>query len=101
MKVMISQPMPGIEVEEQRKAREKAKSILENAGHYVLDTIWYKPSHISEDKMDLHYLSQAIETMANCDAIYLVEGWERSRGCNLERIIALQHNIRLLTSADF
>tara|TARA_Y100001937_G_scaffold117139_1_gene170031 strand:- start:7934 stop:8281 length:348 start_codon:yes stop_codon:yes gene_type:complete len=35
-----------------------------------------------------------VEALLECDAIYLMDGWQKSRGASWERALAKHHNIR-------
>lgn len=35
-----------------------------------------------------------VEALLKCDAIYLMDGWQHSRGASWERALAMHHNIR-------
>ena len=44
----------------------------------------------------LYYLSQSLGKMAECDAVYLCDGWENARGCKVERAAAVAYDLELI-----
>lgn len=44
----------------------------------------------------LYYLSQSLGKMAECDAVYLCDGWENARGCKVERAAAAAYDLELI-----
>lgn len=41
-------------------------------------------------------ISLDLELVTRCDAIYMLHGWETSRGATLERAHATEHNVQVL-----
>lgn len=44
----------------------------------------------------LYYLSQSLGKMAECDAVYLCDGWENARGCKVERAAAVAYDLEII-----
>ena len=42
---------------------------------------------------DIHWLSQSLKMLAMADIIWLCEGWEYSKGCNIELECAIQYGL--------
>ena len=42
---------------------------------------------------DMYWLSQSLERLAMADMIWLCEGWEYSKGCNIELECAIQYGL--------
>jgi len=42
------------------------------------------------------YMRKDLEEILKCDAIYLLKGWEKSRGATLERLIAVELALEIL-----
>ena len=42
---------------------------------------------------DIYWLSQSLERLAMADIIWLCEGWEYSKGCNIELECAIQYGL--------
>lgn len=92
-KAMIVQPMNGLGEEQILEARAKAVAELERRGYEVVDT-YFKDGLAVPPKVvnvPLYYLSQSLGKMAECDAVYLCDGWENARGCKVERAAAVAY----------
>lgn len=44
----------------------------------------------------LYYLAMSIDYLGQADALYMVKGWERSKGCRVERKAAKEYGIKIL-----
>ena len=50
--------------------------------------------YVSDDiNWDIFWLSQSLERLAMADMIWLCEGWEYSKGCNVELECAIQYGL--------
>ena len=97
-KAMIVQPMNGLGEEQILEARAKAVAELERRGYEVVDT-YFKDGLAVPPKVvnvPLYYLSQSLDKMAECDAVYLCDGWENARGCKVERAAAVAYDLELI-----
>ena len=47
---------------------------------------------------DIYWLSQSLQRLALADTIWLCEGWEYSRGCNIELKCAIQYGLNIVYS---
>lgn len=83
-KVYISGPITGIDFGN-RFAFSCARSALELCGHEVVD-----PSEVQLDDEAswADYMKADLKLLLDCDFIYMLEGWENSRGARLERELA-------------
>jgi len=84
MKVYIAGPMTGIP-NLNFPAFHEAASRLRAEGHYVVN-----PAEINVDPSAgwLECMRADIRELVTCEAIFLLPGWELSRGATLERHIA-------------
>lgn len=97
-KAMISQPMAGKTDEEIAATRDLAVAKLRQMGYEVVDT-YFKDGLAVPPKVvnvPLYYLSQSLGKMAECDAVYLCDGWENARGCKVERAAAVAYDLELI-----
>lgn len=87
-KVFISQPMGGYTEEEILNKRNAIKKFLEDNNYEVID------SYFSDDETSpIILLGRSIELLADADIVYFVNGWELSRGCQVEHLVAKSYNI--------
>lgn len=83
-KVYISGPITGIDFGN-RFAFSCARNALELCGYEVVD-----PSEVQLDDEAswADYMKADLKLLLDCDFIYMLEGWENSRGARLERELA-------------
>ena len=83
-KVYISGPITGIDFGN-RFAFSCARSALELCGYEVVD-----PSEVqlSDAATWADYMKADLKLLLDCDYIYMLEGWENSKGARLERELA-------------
>lgn len=104
--IFISQPMSGKSEEEilatRQKEIEKIHQLFDADGveiniiaSYIDDaTRKHFKEHVSDDiNWDIFWLSQSLERLAMADMIWLCEGWEYSKGCNVELECAIQYGL--------
>ena len=104
--IFISQPMSGKSEEEilatRQKEIEKIHQLFDADGveiniiaSYIDDaTRKHFKEHVSDNiNWDIFWLSQSLERLAMADMIWLCEGWEYSKGCNVELECAIQYGV--------
>lgn len=104
--IFISQPMTGKSEEEilatRQKEIDKIHQLFDADGveiniiaSYIDDaTRKHFEEHVSDDiNWDIFWLSQSLERLAMADIIWLCEGWEYSKGCNVELECAIQYGL--------
>ena len=107
--IFISQPMTGKSEEEilatRQKEIEKIHQLFDADGveiniiaSYIDDaTRKHFKEHVSDDiNWDIFWLSQSLERLAMADMIWLCDGWEYSKGCNVELECAMQYGISIV-----
>ena len=71
---------------------EKVEQIIKGLLHKHPDCTFYSPLHATGFFYgQLPYLDgmeHCFEALSRCDELWLCEGWETSRGCNLEFVLA-------------
>lgn len=104
LKAMISQPMRNVSARKIKDVRLAAKKALEAQGYEVVNTLWgerelYIPDDAKKNK-PLFFLAQALERMAECDAVYFCKGWRDARGCCMEHAAARHYGLERLYEED-
>lgn len=81
MKIYISIPITGHDEKRVREHADHVKAALSRAGHKPVN-----PFEIYHGKNPDYadYLCEDLRALASCDAIYLCNGWQFSRGCRIE-----------------
>lgn len=95
MRVMISQPMAGLTEDEIRKNRAAAVARLEAEGHEVVDSI-VADEPPACDNVALFYLGESFKIMAKCDAVLFLDGWDKARGCRMERAACEAYGVQVM-----
>ena len=93
-RIYISIPISGYDFEEvKERARRARERLLYDA--FGLKNGWHRPDVITPfdvcsepDKPYSYYMGKDIEALLECDAIYLCEGWQNSKGCMAEFEVA-------------
>lgn len=93
-KVFISQPMAGRTEQEIEKEREEvARSVKDMLGEdaEIIDS--YIKEKTEGGDVPLKRLARSLEMLADADYICMADGWERARGCRIERTCAIEYGI--------
>lgn len=104
--IFISQPMTGKSEEEilatRQKEIDKIHQLFDADGveiniiaSYIDDATRKHFQKYTSDNInwDIFWLSQSLERLAMADMIWLCEGWEYSKGCNVELECAIQYGL--------
>lgn len=93
MKVFISQPMRDKTDQEILQERADAMNLIRSVhpNAELIDT--YIDDDIQEKHAGLQYLAKSIEMLDTADAVWMLKGWAKARGCRIEHECALAYNI--------
>ena len=108
--IFISQPMTGKSEEEILATRQKEIEKIHQSfdadsdvqvniiDSYIDDaTRKYFEEHITDGiNWDIYWLSQSLQRLALADTIWLCDGWEHSKGCNVELECAIQYGLDIV-----
>lgn len=99
-KVMISQPMAGIDKDTIIQKREIARHNLLKAGYEVVDS--FVAENIPTEVLHpaVWYLAKSIEFMSKVDAVYFCDGWTNARGCLMEHHTAQYYGLKCLYEGE-
>ena len=101
-RIYISIPISGYDLEEDKeKARYISERLLWDV--FELKKGCHRPDVITPfdvcpepDKPYSYYMGKDIEALLECDAIFLCEGWQNSKGCMAEFEVARIYNKQIL-----
>lgn len=93
MKIYISIPITGQDIEQVEARLIFAKAVLERKGHTPVS-----PLDVSDnpDASYAEHMGRDISALLDCDAVVFLDGWEESKGCALEHAAAKIYN-KLIT----
>ena len=107
--IFISQPMTGKSEEEILATRQEAIDKIHQLASekdiqvriidsYVDDaTRKHFEERLTDDiNWDIYWLSQSLQKLAIADMIWLCDGWEYSKGCNVELECAIQYGLDIV-----
>lgn len=92
--VYISGPITGHDIEECKVAFGNIQEYLERRGFNVVNPLsenGYDPNKSYEQ-----YMRDDLKLLLDCDYIYLMAGWDNSKGCQAEYLVALTCGISIL-----
>lgn len=102
MKVMISLPMNGRKTDE---IKERIKELKEKFAKYhieVIDSFLTEEANTNLRNQSVFYLGRTIQNfLSDVDAVYFDDGWQKARGCKIERYICEEYDIMILDDSFF
>ena len=107
--IFISQPMTGKSEEEILATRQKAIDRIHRLASKDGEQVNIIDSYIDDAtrnefqgrmgdaiNWDIYWLSQSLQKLAMADTIWLCEGWEYSKGCNIELECAISYGLDIV-----
>lgn len=85
-KCYISLPISGYDLTERRRKAEEVKAFLIAAGYEPVSPL---DNGLSDEAPYGEHMKADLKILCDCDAICMVRGWELSKGCEVERQVAL------------
>ncbi len=94
MKVYISIPITGKDIDEQKRHAEDVASFLTEVGH--------TPVSPFDNGLDINasyeeHLREDTKMLLDCDAILMCKGYHLSHGCTFERGVAIKCGLTVVT----
>ena len=100
-RLFISQPMRGKTDEQILIEREIAISEAQRIlGEEVTIINSFFQGVCFEGNLPLYLLGKSLELLATADAIYCAAGYEKARGCRVEKLCALEYGIPVIEEYD-
>ena len=81
MKIYISLPVTGHDIEEVEARCIFATGVIEKKGHTAVSPLDVSPD---PDATYAQHMGDDIKALLECDAILFLDGWQYSKGCDLE-----------------
>ena len=109
IQVYISLSMSGFEDTIRKRwdaAVKKVKEIFYDCnvtivGPTNIDDFYYNGAKVPHDKKWSYYISKDVEPLLDSTHIFLCKGWEKSKGCKLESVIANEMNLKVMMESDY
>lgn len=89
--VYISGKVSGLDIEVAKKSFQDAETRLIELGYDVVNPLKLSDDH---DKTWESYMRVCITHLTLCNAIYMLDGWENSKGAKLEYYLANELKIK-------
>lgn len=93
MKVYISGPISGLPYEKVEKAFSKAEIRLQEQGYEVVNPL---NNGLPRESTWNEHMRADLKLLLDCDAIYMLNGWEYSKGASLEYDLAIDLGFKLI-----
>lgn len=99
MKIYISGPISGgLDYEQRKRAFQAIEDMLAKQGHEV--------SNPTKNGLPLYapyseHMREDLRELTRCDAIFLMEGWQQSAGCQLEYAVACACGLSIMDDVQF
>lgn len=93
MKIYISLPISGHDETAQREHADLIKAALSRAGHRPITPF---DNYAGKKATYIDHITQHERIIAYCDAIFLCEGWQFSRGCRIEAHFAQEFGKQIM-----
>lgn len=90
MKIYISIPITGHDLQEQQRTAKDLSERIKSRGHDPVNPFDtpLAPENMSAREQYAYYMGEDLKQLLVCDAIYMSPGWHISRGCMIERTAA-------------
>ena len=96
LKVFVSVPTLGradSEVDAEKSAILDRLRAVHDEPVELIDSYVSEDAPVSGDRAGAWYLGESIKRLATADAACFADGWEKARGCRIERLVCERYNI--------
>lgn len=97
MKIYISLPITGQDIEEVEASCIYASGVIQAKGHTPVSPLDVSPD---PDATYAEHMGNDIEALLYCDAVLFLDGWRTSKGCRLEHEAAIIYDKVAFYSLD-
>lgn len=97
MKIYISLPITGHDIEEVEASCIYASGVIQAKGHTPVSPLDVSPD---PDATYAEHMGNDIEALLCCDAVLFLDGWRTSKGCRLEHEAANIYDKETFYSLD-
>lgn len=97
MKIYISLPITGHDIEEVEASCIYASGVIQAKGHTPVSPLDVSPD---SDATYAEHMANDIEALLNCDAVLFMPEWRSSKGCRLENSAAEIYEKKIFYSLD-
>lgn len=93
MRVYISGPITGYDIEERKEAFAEAEREMQKRGFETFNPII---NELPFDTTHEEYMRQDFKALLNCDMIAMMPGFAASKGARLEYLVAVECGIQVI-----
>ena len=97
MKIYVSLPITGVDIEQVEASCIYAAAVLEKKGHTPVSPL--ELGHKDPEDYEA-VIGTDITALLCCDAVLFLDGWETSKGCRLENAAAEIYDKQVFYSFD-
>ena len=90
-KIYISIPITGVPKDLVEQQVSEVKTMLDTK-----ECVSLNPLDIPDGPDWYYFMRESVKLLADADIIYMMPGWRESRGCILERYLAMRLNIPVM-----
>ena len=98
MKIYISGQITGLEEGKAKRYFDKAEEMLLGKGYSPVNPMSVNPP--MENKSWKDYMIDDLKLLFDCEAIYLIDNWQSSKGARIECYIAKELGMRILENIE-
>lgn len=92
-RIYISGPISGYDLTEREKVFDKAEEDIRKNGNIPMNPL--KNGLSANFDYSVH-MRVDLANLLQCDAIYMLSGWNKSKGCQIEYQVAITCGIRVI-----
>ena len=96
MKIYISGQISGLKLEDARALFERAEILLQKKGYIPVNPMKLNPHTVGKTWKE--YMLDDLNALFDCEAIYLLDNWQDSKGAKIEYQVAKEMDMVILSS---